>query len=931
MKIKDLKTNRLTTPLGFQLGQPHLSFVVTESAGTKLSAMQVQVALDAAMTDLVYDSGRNGPVDSVAFPLPLALQPCTRYFWHVWARDDAGGEAQSDVTWFETARQDRLWQAQWITPDFAKDVHARVFTDLEVPAGTTQIRVYGVGLGVYELYWDDKKLGDEVLLPGLHDYDSWIQYQTYAIADPAPGRHQLSFLLGNGWYKGKFGLSRATEVYGDRMACLAEIHLTGADGQMVVLGTGPDWQAARSIVLSSSIYDGEEQDATLDCSETVGVSVLELGFDRLAARLSPQLVVHERLKPVAVIRTPAGESVLDLGQNMVGQLSFKTRAPRGRQLVFQFGEILQDGNFYRDNLRQAKARFSYIADGQDAVVRPFFTFFGFRYVKVEGWEGPLDPDDFTGCVIHSAMEEIGSAETSDSRVNRLIANVRWGQKGNFLDVPTDCPQRDERMGWTGDAQIFCETASFNMDTMAFYTKFAHDLACEQAKFGGSVPHVVPTAGYTGHGSTAWGDAAAIIPWSVYTHFGDPAILRRQFASMKAWVDFIRREDDRHGGRRLWLSGYHFADWLALDGKVKGGVYGGTDPHFVASAYYCWSADRVARAAEVLGESADAAAYRQLADEIRTAIRSEYISPAGRLSVDTQTGHAVTLYMDLAEEKDRQRLADTLAEKIRANGGHLDTGFVGTPYLCQVLSRYGHHDLACTLLFNRDFPSWLYEVEMGATTIWERWNSVLPDGKISSTGMNSLNHYAYGSILEWIYRTLVGINPEKAGFAQIRIAPKPDYRLEHVRGQVKTPYGICRSGWTRSGDLLDVAVTVPFGTSARLILPDADAAAIDLQDGRTASFCQNGSDAAADLLPGSARFSYRLTRPCRRVYSVQDDAALLMSLPRTRETVLHYFPEIEGPIPFKEESCRLIEIMQAPFVRVPEATIAALDTALRAID
>jgi alpha-L-rhamnosidase len=932
MKITDLKTNRMTCPLGFQLGQPRLSFIVTDTAGTALITMQVEVALDDAMRQVVYDSEEIQETDSVAWELPLALQPCTRYYWRVSARADSGDSATSEVTWFETAKMGQDWQARWITPQFDKETHPIIYRDIVVPDNVRQIRIYGVGLGVYELYWDGEKVGDEYLMPGLMAYDAWIQYQTCTIPHVGPGRHRVAFMLGNGWYKGKFGLSRATEVYGDRMACLAEVHLVHEDGTRTIIGTGPDWQATRSQVITSSIYDGEERDATRDLSEVTGVTEIDLGFGRLEERLSPPLVIHEKLRPVEIIRTPAGETVLDMGQNMVGWLEFKTKAARGQRLIFQFGEILQDGNFYRDNLRQANARFDYTADGKETVVRPQFTFFGFRYVKVEGWQGVPDPADFSGCVIHSAMEEIGSVETSDPLVNRLIANVRWGQKGNFLDVPTDCPQRDERMGWTGDAQIFCGTACFNMDTDAFYTKFCHDLAYEQDKVGGSVPHVVPVAGYEGHGSTAWGDAAAIIPWEVYVHFGDKAILRRQFDSMKGWVDYIHREDDRTGSRRLWTSGYHFADWLALDGKVKGGVYGGTDPYYIASAYYYWSADRVARAAAILGRHEDERDYRPLADEIRQAIRREYFTPNGRLCVDTQTGHAVALYMGLVEGEIATRIADNLAEKIRANGGHLDTGFVGTPYLCRALSQHGHHDLACDLLFNLDFPSWLYEVKMGATTIWERWNSVLPDGKISSTGMNSLNHYAYGSILEWIYRAIVGINPDEteAGFARVNIAPQPDYHFASVKGNVQTPYGLCSSGWRLQDNRLDLEVQVPFGTRAHLVLPDAKAGAVTVTAVRSVQLQQAGKTAVAELLPGSYRFAWILTRPYRKIYSVQSSVDELMAQPQAKAAVLRHFPGIRGHIPFAEESSRLIEIMRAPFVRVPEETIAALDAELKGI-
>ncbi|MDW7658674.1 MAG: alpha-L-rhamnosidase N-terminal domain-containing protein, partial [Bacillota bacterium] len=326
MKIIDLKTNRMTCPLGFQLGRPRLSFIVTDTGGTALTSMRVEVALDAAMLQVVYDSGESRQVDSIAWELPLDLQPCTRYYWRVSGRADNGDNATSDVTWFETAKMGQPWQARWITPQFDKDTHPVIFRDIEAPENIGQIRIYGVGLGVYELYWDGQKVGDEYLMPGLMAYDAWIQYQTYAIPHVGPGRHRVAFALGNGWYKGKFGLSKAIGVYGDRMACLAEVHLIHDDGTRTIVGTGPDWQATRSPVVSSSIYDGEERDATRDLSGVSGVTGIDLGFDRLEERLSPPLVIHERLQPVEIIRTPAGETVLDMGQNMVGWLEFTTRA-----------------------------------------------------------------------------------------------------------------------------------------------------------------------------------------------------------------------------------------------------------------------------------------------------------------------------------------------------------------------------------------------------------------------------------------------------------------------------------------------------------------------------------------------------------------------------------------------------------------------------
>ena len=539
------------------------------------------------------------------------------------------------------------------------------------------------------------------------------------------------------------------------------------------------------------------------------------------------------------------------------------------------------------------------------------------------------------------MEETGFIETSNPLVNRLFLNTKWGQKGNFLDTPTDCPQRDERMGWTGDAQIFCGTASYNMDTCAFYRKFGYDLYQEQKKLGGSVPYVVPMAGYDGDGSCAWGEAATVIPWEVYLHFGDASILSDQYESMKDWVEYMFRADEGSGGKRLWTVGCHLADWLALDGKIEGGVYGGTDPYFVASAYYYYSTNLLARAAEVLGNTGDAAHYAKLAEEIREAIQKEYFTATGRLAVDTQTAYTMTLFMDLAPEGAKERVAQDLRRAIRDNYFHLNTGFAGTPYLCRALSDHGMNDVAYTLLLNEDYPSWLYEVKMGATTVWERWNSVMPDGHISGTGMNSLNHYAYGAVVEWMYRNMIGIRPvaEAPGFRKAVISPQPDYRIEWAKMELKSAAGTYRAGW-KLGELqkggyrtVTVEITVPFGAQALVRLPDADARTVTDNAGGLA-YTQRGSCAQVVLEAGSYCFTYRTAQPYTKVYSVECTVPELMAHPAALEVLRKHLPifraDNEQGIPWVDDKSNLAELLKSPFLRTPEAVIEALDRELRQI-
>lgn len=868
MKITRLKTNRIVNPLGFTLDKPRLSYVVTETEAKKQTAARYQVALDDTFTIVLYDSGKREDIDSIAFELPIELQSRTRYYWcvEVWA--DNGDHAVSEIAWFETAKMDEPWVAKWIVPEMDKDIHPVLARSFALSAPIASARAYVCGLGLYELEVNGNKAGDEYLAPHFNAYQKWLQYQTYDVTDLLQqGENQVAVSLGNGLYKGRFGFDGySAELYGNEFALLCEIVVTYADGSKVVISSDTDWTATKSKIMSGNLYDGEIYDATFESSETFAVREGAIGYDRLEARLSLPVVIKEECKPIEVIHTPAGETVLDMGQNMVGWIRFRTNAPKGTVIRLQHGEVLQDGNFYTENLRTAKAEYKYTADGSEAVVRPFFTFYGFRYVKVEGWPGELNPADFTGCVLYSDLEETGSFETSNPLVNRLFLNAKWGQKGNFLDVPTDCPQRDERMGWTGDAQVFSGTANFNMDTYAFFSKYGYDMGREQEDRGGMVPMVVPAANVQGGGSSAWADAATIIPWNLYLHYGDKAILEKQFESMKSWVDFIIRADEESGGRRLWTTGFHFGDWLALDGSNPDSPMGGTDTDFIASAYYRYSSQLVAKAARVLGKDELADYYGGISDEVKAAIEFEFFAKSGRLALDTQTAYAVALFMDLVPDAYKTRVVDGLRKRLKIDKNHLKTGFVGTPYLNRVLSENGCNDLAYTLLLNDDYPSWLYAVKMGATTIWERWNSILPDGKISGTGMNSLNHYAYGAIAEWMYRTVAGINPveEAPGFRRVELAPLPDFRIKWAKAGVKTAAGLYKSEWTFSDQgNLTFHFVIPFNAEATVRLPYADMTSLEI-NGKSVSESmidgvQLGEETHLELSSGSYIIHYTPTK------------------------------------------------------------------------
>lgn len=958
MKITNMKCNRITNPLGFTLGQPRLSWV-TEAPSAKMQTFaQVQVSLGERFVDILYDSGKSKNVDSLGFILPMALEPCTRYYWRVLVWTEKDQEVQSPIAWFETAKMQEPWSAQWITPDWEdKSIHPLLRRSFHLEGKVTSARVYVSGLGLYELALNGQRVGDEYLTPYCNAYDKWIQYQTFDVtALLQTGENVIGAMLGNGWYKGRFGFnSNGESIYGDTFALLCELVVRYTDGQTIIVSSDEAWKATAGPILQGNIYDGEVYDANkaitdwsctgLDDGKWSDVRLLDIGFECLEARRSIPVKIKEEMTPVHVIETPKGETVLDMGQNMVGWIRFAVHAPKGTEIYLQYGEEMQEGCFYRENLRTAKAEFLYVSDGQPAVVHPRFTFYGFRYVKVEGWYGAVDLKDFTGCVVYSDMDTTGSIETSNPLVNRLIQNAIWGQKGNFLDVPTDCPQRDERMGWTGDAQVFSGTACFNMDVNAFFHKFLYDLAMEQNE-SGMVPHVIPSFGigkgtengFLSGGSTVWGDAATVIPWNLYLHYGDKVILEQQFESMKGWVDYIRKQDD---GSRIWRTGFHFGDWLALDGLSAFNPFGGTPNDLIASAFYAYSAELVGKAAAVIGKDSVAQDYLQLANEVREGIQVEFLSPRGRLAVDTQTAYVLALFLDLVPTQFRARVADTLQQKLEENNNHLKTGFVGTPYLCRVLSENGYNDLAYRLLMNEDFPGWLYQVKLGATTIWERWNSLLPDGKFSELGMNSLNHYAYGSILEWIYRNVCGLNPVETspGFSRVRLAPQPYGLLRWAQATLDSASGRFISCWRIDEDGLHFTFSIPFNVTADLVLPDAEINAVTVNgkhivNANLSAREQNGN-VSAILTTGDYSIHYVPTKEYILRYSSESSLLDLMANTKTKAVLRKHLPQLVeraegGQLMGMRVASSLRVIAKHPLIPISQELLDALDMDLEGV-
>jgi alpha-L-rhamnosidase len=589
-------------------------------------------------------------------------------------------------------------------------------------------------------------------------------------------------------------------------------------------------------IVASDIYDGEVYDARreiknwnrsgFDDSKWAEVKEVDHSKDILIAAAGPAVKKIEEVKPVKILKTPEGDTVVDMGQNMVGWIRLKVRGPAGTRVKLRHTEVLDaQGNFYTENLRTARQMVEYVLCGKgEEVFEPHFTFQGFRYVAVDGWPGEVSLDDLTGVVIHSDMTQTGSFECSNSMINQLQHNIWWGQKGNFLDIPTDCPQRDERLGWTGDAQVFARTACFNADVAAFFTKWLADVAADQQP-SGAVPYIVPNV-YSlgkaeGHAASAgWADAATVIPWTVYLCYGDTRILEQQYASMKAWVDYMA---GRAGDSHLWSGDHTFGDWLAFSTNRSDYPGATTSKALVRQAYFCRSTDLLVRAAKVLGKSDDVEKYSALLAKAKKVFQDEFVTPNGRVASNTQTGYSLALGFGLLEDSTREAAAKRLAEDVK-QFKHITTGFLGTPLICHVLSDYGYLDEAYMLVNRKKYPSWLYPITKGATTIWERWDGIKADGTFQDKEMNSFNHYAYGAIGEWLYRVVAGIEIDEAnpGYKHIIIQPHPGGGLTHAKARVDSMYGLIESGWRIDGGKMNVTIEIPPNTHATVRLPGAKA-------------------------------------------------------------------------------------------------------------
>jgi alpha-L-rhamnosidase len=889
--VTALRTEYQERPLGIDVRNPRLSWQLrSDSRDVSQLAYQVRVARDEADLRagrrLVWDSGRVASDQSAqrVYDGPPLLS-AQKYCWQVriWDGDGAVTAWSNVGSWEMGLLEPADWKAAWIEPGLPEDLKVsgpspmlrREFT---VKGPVRQARAYVTSHGLYEVHLNGRRVGDQVFTPGWTSYNKRLQYQTYDVTTQlTPGANALGAMLANGWYRSDLAWEGHRNIYGERLALLAQIRISYVDGREEIVGTDRQWKATTGKILMSEIYHGETYDARLetpgwtqagyDDRQWSAVSVVEHRKDLLVAPAGPPVRKVKELKPVKVFRTPAGDIVADMGQNMVGWVRLAAQGPRGTTITLRHAEVLdKQGNFYTENLRGAKATARYTMKGQGReVFEPHFTFFGFRYVAIAGYPGEVTPADLTGVVVHSDMDVTGTLETSDPMIDRLQRNIGWGQRGNFLDVPTDCPQRDERLGWTGDAQVFARTAAFNMDVAGFFTKWLGDASVDQFE-DGRVPHVVPnvlgsSGGQPAGGSAGWGDVAVIIPWTMYLTYGDTRILERQYASMARWVEFERV---RAGDDFIWDGDPHFGDWLAFATTRADYPGATTGKDLIATAFFAHSTELMARVALVLGKKEDAARYRAQFEHIKDAFLKEFVTPKGRIGENTQTAYVLALHFDLLPEAMRAQAAARLARDVRERG-HLTTGFLGTPYLCHVLSRFGYLEEAYRLLNRREYPSWLYPVTQGATTIWERWDGQKPDGSFQDPSMNSFNHYAYGAIGDWMYQVMAGIDldPAAPGYKHTIVRPRPGGEVTRVKATHQTPYGTVSSGWSIEHGHFELVVEVPANTRATVWLPKAVLA--DVTEGGQAlanargvtGARQEGESVVTEVGSGRYRFTYAM--------------------------------------------------------------------------
>jgi alpha-L-rhamnosidase len=740
------------------------------------------------------------------------------------------------------------WSASMIAPDDDFDGAPLLRRELRLDDGhgaVTTAVLHATARGVFTAFLNGAPVSDEVLSPGWSSYEWRLRYRTYDVTEllrTAPdGRVVLGIALGNGWHRGRLGWSGGQGLYGDELGAFAQLEVGFADGHRQVVVTDESWSAGPSAVLANDLYDGQTIDARLrdDAWQRpgfggegwVGVHAQQFHTSILTPYVGPVVRRQEELRPVRVWTSPAGRTLVDFGQNLVGWVRVALRGAPGATVTLRHAEVLEHGELGTRPLRTAQATDRFVLSGGDDVFEPTLTFHGFRYVEVEGWPGPIEAlhDALAAVVVHSDLPRIGRFACSDELLNQLHRNVVWGARGNFLDLPTDCPQRDERLGWTGDIAVFAPTAAFLFDVSGFLRDWLADLDAEQRAADGLVPFVVPDVlKYTEHPkefptpetSAIWSDAAVWVPWALWEAYGERQVLEETYPAMTAHV---RRAASLTSENGLWDQGFQFGDWLDPTAPSDEPFRAKADNGVVATACLYRSARTVADEAAILGRDAESDEFAALAERTRTAFTKHYVSADGRIRSDAVTGYALAIVFGLLDAPVQQRAGERLAELVAENGHRITTGFAGTPYVCDALTQTGHLDDAYRLLLQRECPSWLYPVTMGATTVWERWDSMLPDGSINAGEMTSFNHYALGAVADWMHRVVGGLAPAEPGYRTVRVAPRPGGGLTWAQTSLETPRGPVAVAWRLDpGGEFEVDVTVPDGIAVEIDVPGAGA-------------------------------------------------------------------------------------------------------------
>jgi alpha-L-rhamnosidase len=833
-----LRCEYLTNPLGIDVLRPRLYWVLeSEERSQRQTAYQILVGTTedhlAADNGDLWDSGKVASSQSVQIIYGgPPLRSRERCWWkvRVWDGDDKASD-YSSASWWEMGLLTTLdWKhAAWIgLPCFADDglqpspyLRTAFTTDRPI----RRARIYASAKGLYQLHLNGARLSDNLFPPGWTDYEARIQYQVYDVTQLIKhGENALGAILGRGWYSGYIGWHGQAAHYGTDPQLLVQLEIEDVAGNTFKIVSGRDWKAATGPILYSDFLMGEVYDAR---QELTGWDTP--GFDDSSWQLAEVLgrrathMVGERMQPIKktgqlspqrITEPEPGTYVYDMGQNMVGWVTMRVEGPAGTRVRLRFAEVLTpEGMLYTEALRGAKQTDTYILSGNgEEIFEPHFTYHGFRYVEVTGYPGQPTLDALTGYVINSALPETGIFECSHPLVNQLQRNIIWTQRGNFVGLPTDCPQRDERMGWMADAQVFMRTACYNMDVAAFFSKWMFDIVDAQSP-AGAFSDVTPRIVDIQDGSPGWGEAGVIIPWTLYISYGDKRIIEQNWDAMVRWMDYVHETNPRM--LRTERLNYSLNDWLSIKAD--------TPKEVLATAYWAYSATLMAEMAEAIGKEDEAEQYKQLFDDIKSAFIETYVLPDGRVYGETQTVHVLALFMDLLPADLRAAAANHVVADITARGGHLSTGLHGVPYVFQALSANGYGEVAYQLLLEEASPSWGYSILHGATTLWERWDSWTSEQGFQNIVMNSFNHCWLGSIGQWLYHSVSGINtdPRHPGYEHILIRPQPGPGLTWARGEYNSIRGKIKSGWQIDGDLFKLSVTIPPNTTATVELPSAD--------------------------------------------------------------------------------------------------------------